>query len=168
MYKNRIIKELEKYNPNAKIKMHDKFGNDLVRVSYIPSSNSGDSVIFLEDKEDVKKLMVPPNFTVKNLIDTLNKIEGNSRVKMHSPKGNNVLFVIQYIDSDTVIIEDLSDNDLSTELDERFKCAAENQLDELDFFLELDEIGITLEDIYKNLPEKYEYSKTFIIEHGLI
>lgn len=56
---------------------------------------------------------------------------------------------------------------LGTELAAQFKNASEQQVDELDFFIELIEQGITLDDIKKHLPEKYEYSKRFMEEHGL-
>ena len=57
---------------------------------------------------------------------------------------------------------------LGSELYERFNFASENQLDELDFFTDLIETGFTLDDIKENLPDKYEYSKQFLEEHGLI
>lgn len=53
-------------------------------------------------------------------------------------------------------------------LDQMFKNAAESQEDELDFFIDLMEAGITLEDIKEFLPEQYEYSKNYMEDHGLI
>ena len=44
----------------------------------------------------------------------------------------------------------------------------EMQMDELDFFLDLLDMGITLEDIKECCPDKYEYSKIFMEEHGLV
>ena len=41
-------------------------------------------------------------------------------------------------------------------------------MDELDFFMELIDIGISLGDIKKYCPEKYEYSKSFMEQHGLV
>ena len=41
-------------------------------------------------------------------------------------------------------------------------------MDELDFFMDLLDTGITLADIKLYYPEKYEYSKKFMEEHGLI
>lgn len=57
---------------------------------------------------------------------------------------------------------------MSTMLDQMFKNAAESQEDELDFFIDLMEAGITLEDIKEFLPEQYEYSKNYMEDHGLI
>lgn len=61
-----------------------------------------------------------------------------------------------------------NNNVMSTMLDQMFKNAAENQEDELDFFIDLMEAGITLEDIKEFLPEQYEYSKNYMEDHGLI
>ena len=107
--------------------------------------------------------------TVERMIKELKKYNPKAEVKMHYKDGYNALFVVSYVGKDdTVIIEDKSDNDLRSELSARFEHASEIQMDELDFFLDLLEIGITLEDIKENLPEKYEYSKKFMEEHGLI
>lgn len=61
-----------------------------------------------------------------------------------------------------------NNNVMSTMLDQMFKNAAESQEDELDFFIDLMEAGITLEDIKEFLPEQYEYSKNYMEDHGLI
>ena len=58
-------------------------------------------------------------------------------------------------------------NNLGKELSIRFEKAAEEQMDELDFFIDLVNKGITLEDIRVYCPDKYDYSKSFMEEHGL-
>ena len=106
---------------------------------------------------------------VSRMIKELQKYNPDAEVKMHHRQGNNALFVLAYVgDENTVVIEDKSDNDLGSELGERFYLASEKQLDELDFFTDLLETGFTLDDIKENLPDKYEYSKQFLEEHGLI
>ena len=55
-----------------------------------------------------------------------------------------------------------------SELYARFENASENDVDELDFFMDLLDTGFTLEDIKENLPDRYEYSKAFLEDHGLI
>lgn len=57
---------------------------------------------------------------------------------------------------------------LEKEISDRFENASENQMDELDFFMDLLDSGITLEDIKIYCPDKYEYSKLFMEEHGLL
>ena len=57
---------------------------------------------------------------------------------------------------------------LEKEISARFENASENQMDELDFFMDLLDSGITLEDIKIYCPDKYEYSKLFMEEHGLL
>lgn len=106
---------------------------------------------------------------VGRMIKELQKYDPNAEVKLHHFTGNNALFVVQFVGKeDTVIIEDKSDNDLSSELEARFENMGENNLNELDFFKDLIEIGFTLEDIKDNLPDEYKYSKGFMIEHNLI
>lgn len=56
---------------------------------------------------------------------------------------------------------------LREEIAAKFEKASEDQIDELDFFLELRDAGITLEDIKEFCPDKYDYSKSFMEEHGL-
>ena len=83
--------------------------------------------------------------------------------------GDPVLFVVSRVnDNDSVVLEDENVNDLSSELEARFATAVEEQWDELYFFMDLLDTGFTLADINKYCPEKYEYSKKFMEEHGLI
>lgn len=56
---------------------------------------------------------------------------------------------------------------LREEIAAKFVKASEDQIDELDFFLGLRDAGITLELIREYYPEKYDYSKSFMEEHGL-
>ena len=65
------------------------------------------------------------------------------------------------------IVEDWS-KEHPSKLEEKFKNAAENGIDELDLFLELIKEGYTLEAIKKQAPGRYEYAKAYMEEHGLI
>ena len=67
-----------------------------------------------------------------------------------------------------VWIEGKDDVDLAEELEIRFAEALDAQVDELDFFMDIIDMGITLDDIKECIPEKYEYSRDFMEEHGLI
>lgn len=51
-------------------------------------------------------------------------------------------------------------------LKEMMKNAIENNVDELDFFIEVLEKGFTLED-FKEIGH-YDYAKKFMEEHGLV
>ena len=111
---------------------------------------------------------------VRRLIEELQKMPQDAEVKMHDRDGDNLLFVMRLDPiccpeyANVVYLEDKTDNDLSVELEARFETAMDDYEDnELDFFLDLLDIGFTLADIKKNLPEYYEYSKNFMEEHGL-
>ena len=79
-----------------------------------------------------------------------------------------VWYLMQYKDKeDFVWIEGKADIDLGEEIAARFEKAAVDQVDELDFFMDLIDMGITLEDIKEFCPDKYDYSKSFMEEHGL-
>lgn len=106
---------------------------------------------------------------VKKMMSLLEKANPEAEIVMHGRYGNPLLFAVSYVDDDSkVILEDASDNDLGSELDARFERAAEEQVDELDFFIDLVNTGFTLDDIKEYVPERYEYSKAFMEEHGLI
>ena len=106
---------------------------------------------------------------VERLIKELQKYNKEAEVKLHTKDGNNVLFVLGYVnDEKQVVLEDKDDSDLTSELEERFQQASENNIDELDFFLDLFESGFTIDDIKVSLPSRYEYSKDFCETHGLL
>lgn len=106
---------------------------------------------------------------VSRMIKELQKYNPNAEVKFHHKEGNNALFVLAYEgDESAIFLGNKSDYDLVSELSERFEYALEHNIDELDFFMDLIETGFTLEDIKENLLNRYEYSKQFLEEHGLI
>lgn len=110
--------------------------------------------------------------TVGRMIKELQKYDAKAEVRLHGWEGKKALFVVACTNRpelhNTVVIEDISDNDMYEELSAMFDYAGEKQLDELDFFMDLIEIGITLDDIKKFVPDKYDYSKQFMEEHGMI
>lgn len=111
-------------------------------------------------------------FGKKEMIAQLQKMDPNAEVKMHHYSGNNALFVVSVINKpelkNIVFIKDKTDCDLREELRARFEYAAKVQMGELDFFIDLLETGITLEDIKEFYPEKYDYAKGYLEDHGLI
>ena len=102
-------------------------------------------------------------------VETAEDYQPDADVKMHGRDGNPLLFILGYAnDPNVVVLEDASDNDLRAELCARFENAAETQMDELDFFIDLLETGFTIDDIEKFVPEHYVYAKEFMETHGLI
>lgn len=106
---------------------------------------------------------------VRKMIEELQKYDPNAEVKLHHHTGHNALFVLGFTNIEgVVVIEDKSDNDLRSELSVRYEKAAEDQVDELDFYTGLIEQGFTLDDIKENVPEFYDGAKSFCEEHGLV
>ena len=95
----------------------------------------------------------------------------NAEVTLHNRFGEPVLFVVALASDDNKVwLETESDNDMSSELSARFENALENQIDELDFYLEkLSEIGITVDMVRKYMGDEIaNHMKEFCEEHGLI
>ena len=111
---------------------------------------------------------------VRKMIELLQRMNPEDEVYLHHYTGNKALYIVKVVNinipetSGAVVIEDKDDNDMGEELDAMFKHAVDTGMDELDFFMGLIDVGITLEDIKEFLPEQYEYSKKFMEEHGLI
>lgn len=109
-------------------------------------------------------------------LQSLQKEMPEADVRLNSPFGDTALFALAFEKThnadgalDNIIwIEGKNDIEIGVELEARFKNASEKQMDELDFFTDLLDTGFTLEDIEEYLPEKYEYSKQFMIKHGLV
>ena len=107
---------------------------------------------------------------VSKMIEFLRGCNPEAEVKLHCITGHNALFVCQTTTAEgtKVFIEDETDSDLRNELVERFDTAVDCFDNELEFFLDLLDTGFTLKNIEEYVPEKYEYSKQFLEEHGLI
>lgn len=107
--------------------------------------------------------------TVERLINQLKNYNPKAEVRLNDHKGEIALFTVTLADNDNLVwIEGKDDIDLGAEISARFKRASEIQMDELEFFMDLLDMGITLKDIELYYPEVYEYSKMFMEEHGLI
>lgn len=107
--------------------------------------------------------------TVERLIKQLENYNPKAEVRLNDYRGYVALFALATKNDDNVVwIEGKNDVDLGEEISARFEKANEIQMDELDFFLDLLDMGITLEDIQLYCPDKYKYSKSFMEEHGLV
>lgn len=107
---------------------------------------------------------------VSRLIERLTKMNPGADVKLHSIYGESALFVMaRQNDNNTVWLETESDCDMGAELGERFKVASEDGLDELDFYSELLDMGITIEMVRKYMGnETADHMHEFCYGHGLI
>ena len=86
--------------------------------------------------------------TVERLINQLKNFNPKAEVRLNDHRGTIALFALATVDdNDLVWIEGKDDIDLGEEIYARFEKASEIQMDELDFFLDLLDMGITLEDI---------------------
>ena len=107
--------------------------------------------------------------TVERLIKQLRNYNPKAEVRLNDCRGTTALFAVALADNDDLVwIEGKDDIDLGEEISARFERVSEIQTDELDFFMDLLDMGITLKDIELYCPDKYEYSKTFMEDHGLI
>lgn len=107
--------------------------------------------------------------TVERLIKQLENYNPKAEVRLNDHRGTVALFALAMANNnDLVWIEGKDDIDLGEEISARLERASEIQMDELDFFMDLLDMGITLEDIEQCCPDKYEYCKEFMEEHGLI
>lgn len=108
--------------------------------------------------------------TVKRLIEELKNFPQEAVVKLHHRNSEPVLFALAILgDEKNVWLEGESDNDMGAEIEARFKYAIENQIDELDFYMDLLEIGIDIDMVRKYMGDNYaDIMEVFCEEHGLI
>ena len=107
---------------------------------------------------------------VKTLIQYLEKKNPEARVMLNYRDVNECLFCVSEQGKDDVIwLEGEHDMDLSAELEARYEHAIETGIDELDFYMELLEIGITMVMVARYMGREHaEHMKAFCNEHGLI
>ena len=108
--------------------------------------------------------------TVKYLMEQLSKMNPEARVVLHHPLGKEALFCVSlHNDNTKVWLEDASDNDMEAELEARFEYAFEKGIDELDFYMDLLETGITIEMVQECMGKAHaNHMKQFCEEHGLL
>lgn len=107
---------------------------------------------------------------VKTLIKKLQKFNPEAVVKLHHRDDEEVLFTVGIAGmNDVMWLETESDNDMSSEISARFEAAYEEDWDELDFYNDLLETGITVEMVRKYMDEEHaNHMQVFCEEHGLI
>ena len=107
---------------------------------------------------------------VKTLIAELQKMNPNADVKLNDYEGDVVLFVnARKNDNNTVWLDGEHDIDMCEEISARYENAMEEQMDELDFFMDLLEIGITVDMVREYMDDEHaDRMKDFCEEHGLL
>lgn len=108
--------------------------------------------------------------TVERLMKELHSFNPKAIVKLHHRDGEPVLFALSVVgDEERVWIECESDNDMGVELEARFEYAVKNQIDELDFYMNLLEVGIDATMVRKYMgDERADIMQRFCEDHGLI
>ena len=106
---------------------------------------------------------------IKTLIQKLSKMNPEAEVRINDYDGDVALFVnARLVDKNVVWIDGEHDFNLKEELSTRFEKAEDEQLDELDFYRDLLEIGITIDMVRKYMGDSYaDTMKKFCEEHGL-
>ena len=107
---------------------------------------------------------------VKTMIQKLEKMNPEADVRLNDYSGDTALFVNSRTnDPDVVWIDGEHDIDIREEISAHYERAIEEQLDELDFYMDLLEIGITVEMVSKYMGDEHaDIMKKFCEEHGLI
>lgn len=106
--------------------------------------------------------------TVQLLLNMLNSMDDSSKVLLNN--GDECLFLLQEmgLGQDKIVwLEGESDN-LANELQERLCIAAADQMDEMDFYRDLMEMGVTPSMVGKALGEDKETVMQYYCECGLI
>lgn len=108
---------------------------------------------------------------VRKLIELLNKIDPDADVLMHGSGGKPVIFVAGLSkDRGVIWLESEDDCDLKAQIDAYYdNTNAEIDVDELDFYSELIDHGITADHVrrYRG-DEDANHMIEFCEEHGLI
>ena len=107
---------------------------------------------------------------VKRLIQELSKYKSDADV-ICSGDGRPIIFVYGYKDRpDIVLLETENDCDMASQLEEHFKEAANNpNTDELDFYMDLIEVGVTVDCIRRYMgDEAAQHMSEFCQDHGLL
>lgn len=107
---------------------------------------------------------------VKTMIQKLSKMNPEAEVRINDYNGDVALFVnARCNDRNVVWIDGEHDIDLGEEISTRYEKAIKEQWDELDFYMDLLEIGITVDMVRDYMGDvKADVMEMFCNEHGLI
>lgn len=107
---------------------------------------------------------------VKTLIKRLQKMNPEAEVKLNDYGGETALFVNARVnDKNTVWLDGEDDINMGLEISARFERAIEEEWDELDFYMDMLEIGITVDMVRKYMDDEHaNHMQRFCEEHGLM
>lgn len=106
---------------------------------------------------------------VKTLIKKLSKMNPEAEVRLNDFNGETALFVnARAYNNNVVWLDGEYDIDLREEISARYEIASTEQWDELDFFMDLIETGITVDMVRKYMDDEHaDKMEKFCEEHGL-
>lgn len=107
---------------------------------------------------------------VKSLIKRLENVNPEAEIRLNDYNGDSVLFVNERMNDPNVVwLDGENDIDLGEEISSRYEKATDEQEDELDFYMELLEIGITVDMVRKYMgDDRADVMQEFCEDHGLI
>lgn len=107
---------------------------------------------------------------VKTLIKKLEKVNPEAECRLNDFQGDEVLFVNARKGCNSIVwLDGEHDFDLGAEISARYERAIEEQIDELDFYMDLLEIGIGVNLVRKYMgSKKANHMQKFCEEHGLL
>ena len=162
-----FIKELEKYDENEIIKLHSADGEPGLDAWGI----KGNNFVCIEAKSNMPEWVAEKHSAMKvgKLLNGLRKADREAIVRLHSPLGEPVLFVLHANGKDGVWLESESDIDMAAEISARFQDAIETGTDEITVYSKMLEQGIDVEMVRKHLGDKdANHMEDFCRDHGLI
>lgn len=150
-----FLSRLEKMNPQAEMRLHERFGNPVGKTAA-----EKEKIILSNEKST--------DLTVEKMISFLRHFDPESIVT--DEKENPILFVIAAQgEPGSIWLQTEQDVDMKEELRARFEHAAEDQADETEFYQELLDTGITPYIVRKYLGEKTaKHMNCYCKEHGLL
>ena len=106
------------------------------------------------------------------LLSNLEEVKSNAsngRLYLNSEDAGDEVIAVSINDKAKTfkLISKRNSSYVKSDLESRFQYAVDNQLDELDFVLDLLEIGYTLDD-FRYSDDRYLWMKEFMEEHGLL
>ena len=163
-----FIKELEKHDENDVIKLHNIDGEPALDAWGIPGGN----FVCIEAASNMPEGVAKKHSAMKvgKLLRGLKEMANREAiVRLHSPLGEPVLFVLHANRKDGVWLESESDINMAAEISARFQDAIDTGTDEFTVYSKMLDQGIDIEMVRRHLGDKdADHMKIFCRSHGLI